>query len=69
MYIYTQKMLLKIINAGRANDGIAELVELPDDMRLEDEAGEFAEIPSEREKLAYERLGLVRMPPKAGDRK
>ena len=72
-YPYTldaaDQMLLKIINAGRANDGIAELVELPDDMRLEDEAGEFAEIPSEREKLAYERLGLVRMPPKAGDQK
>lgn len=41
-----------------------ELPVLPDDMRLEDTLGEFAEEQGSREQEAYEKLGLVKMPPK-----
>lgn len=66
-YPYTRdaadQMILINENRMRQNDGLPELTELPDEMRLEDELGEFAEEPNEAEKEAYEKLGLVRMRP------
>lgn len=63
-YTYTadaaEKMLLAIINQARINDGLPELVELPEDATIEDELGEFAEEPNEAEKEAYEKMGLLR---------
>lgn len=56
-------MILINENRMRQNDGLPELTELPDEMRLEDNLGEFAEEPNEAEKEAYEKLGLVRMRP------
>ena len=66
-YPYTRdaadQMILINENRMRQNDGLPELTELPDEMRLRDELGEFAEEPNEAEKEAYEKLGLVRMRP------
>lgn len=63
-YTYTadaaEKMLLAIINQSRINDGLPELVELPEDATIEDELGEFAEEPNEAEQEAYEKMGLLR---------
>lgn len=65
-YPYTKdaadQMLLKIINASRANDGLPEYLTLPAEYEIEDVNGEFAETPSPQEKEAYERLGLLRAP-------
>ena len=36
---------------------------LPDEMRLTDELGEFAEEPNAAEIAVYDNLGLVKMPP------
>lgn len=67
-YPYTKdaadQMLLHIINTSRANDGMPEFSVLPDEYRLEDEHGEFAKMPSDKEKEAYEKLGIIRMPEK-----
>ena len=67
-YPYTKdaadQMLLYIINTSRANDGMPEFSILPDEYRLEDEHGEFAKTPSDKEKEAYEKLGIIRMPEK-----
>lgn len=66
-YPYTkdaaEQMILINENRMRQNDGMAELTTLPSEMRLHDELGEFAETPNEQEKEAYEKLGLVKMPP------
>lgn len=66
-YSYTKDAAEQIIlineNRMRNNDGIAELETLPDEMRLKDELGEFTETPSAQEQEAYEKLGLVKMPP------
>lgn len=66
-YAYTRdaadQMILINENRMRNNDGMPELTELPDDMRLVDDMGEFAEEQSPREKEAYGKLGLVKMPP------
>ena len=66
-YPYTRdaadQMILINENRMRQNDGQPELIELPDEMRLRDDLGEFAEEPNEAEKEAYEKLGLVRMRP------
>lgn len=66
-YPYTRdaadQMILINENRMRQNDGLPELTELPDEMRLRDELGEFAEEPNEVEKYNYEKLGLVRMRP------
>lgn len=67
-YAYTKDAAEQIIlineNRMRNNDSMPELATLPDDMRLTDGLGEFAEEPNEQEKEAYEKLGLVRMPRK-----
>lgn len=64
-YPYTrdaaEQMILINENRMRQNDGMSELVTLPDDMRLSDDLGEFAEEPNEREMEAYAKLGLVKM--------
>lgn len=66
-YPYTkdaaEQMILINENRMRQNDGMAELTTLPPEMRLHDELGEFTETPNEQEKEAYEKLGLVKMPP------
>lgn len=66
-YPYTkdaaEQMILINENRMRANDGMAELSFLPDNMRLHDDLHEFAEEQSEMELDAYENLGLVKMPP------
>ena len=64
-YPYTrdaaEQMILINENRMRQNDGMAELVTLPDSMRLDDALGEFAEEPNESEMEAYAKLGLVKM--------
>lgn len=66
-YPYTRdaadQMILINENRMRNNDGLPELGILPDEMRLVDELGEFAQEQSPREVTAYEKLGLVKMPP------
>nr|DAK83916.1 MAG TPA: hypothetical protein [Caudoviricetes sp.] len=66
-YPYTadavDQMILINENRMRQNDGMPELSMLPDEMRIHDELGEFAEEPNAQEKDAYDKLGLVRMPP------
>lgn len=66
IYPYTKdaadQMLLYIINTSKANDGLPELSTLPDEYRIKDEHGEFAALPSQKEKEAYEKLGIIRMP-------
>ena len=66
-YPYTadavDQMILINENRMRQNDGMPELSMLPDEMRIHDELGEFAETPNAQEKEAYDKLGLVRMPP------
>lgn len=65
-YAYTkdaaEQMLLAIINTTRMNDGYAELGILPDNARITDNIGEFAEEPNAVEKESYDKLGLVPMP-------
>ena len=67
-YPYTkdavEQMILINENRMRSNDGLPELPVLPDDMRLEDTLEEFEEEHGSREQEAYEKLGLVKMPPK-----
>ena len=67
-YPYTkdavEQMILINENRMRSNDGLPELPVLPDDMRLEDTLEEFEEEQGSREQEAYEKLGLVKMPPK-----
>ena len=62
-------MILINENRMRQNDGMPELSMLPDEMRIHDELGEFAVEPNEQEKEAYDKLGLIRMPPVKGDKK
>lgn len=66
-YPYTadavDQMILINENRMRQNDGMPELSTLPDEMRIHDELGEFASEPNEDEKKAYDKLGLIRMPP------
>lgn len=67
-YRYTKdaadQMLLYIINTMRSNEGLSEYTSLPDEYRITDgHADEFAREPSEQEREAYEKLGLLRMPP------
>lgn len=70
-YPYTkdavEQMILINENRMRNNDGMAELSVLPDHMRLEDNLGEFAEEAGPREQEAYEKLGLVKLPPKGSE--
>lgn len=58
-----EQMLMINENRMRQNEGRPEPTTLPPEMRLRDELGEFAEEPNDQEKEAYQRLGLVKMPP------
>ena len=66
-YPYTadavDQMILINENRMRQNDGMPELSMLPDEMRIHDNLVEFAEEPNDAEKEAYDKLGLIRMPP------
>lgn len=66
-YPYTkdaaEQMILICENRARINDGLPELSMLPDEMRLHDGLGEFAEEQSPGEVEVYDKLGLVKMPP------
>lgn len=64
-YPYTidaaDQMIHIIQNNMYANDGLPEVSEISDDMRLDDNvAGEFAMNPNEKETDVYKKLGLVR---------
>ena len=66
-YPYTKDAAEQIIfineNRARVNDGMSELSTIEDDMRLHDDLGEFATEQIDMEKVAYDRLGLVKFPP------
>lgn len=51
-------MMLSIINAMRYNNGVSELVELPEELRVQDLLGEFVEEPTYGEKQMLFELGL-----------
>lgn len=72
-YAYTKDAVEQIIlineNRARANDGLAELNTIEEDMRIHDDLGEFAEDQGAQEVEAYERLGLVKFPPSEYDKK
>lgn len=52
-------MMLSMINAYRFNNGLSELAELPDDMRIQDKLGEFLENQPQRERDLMLELGMV----------
>lgn len=70
-YRYTKdtvdQALLKIINTMARNDGKPEVTTLPPEMRVKPMPGEFADKPNKKEKEAYEKLGLIRMPSDGSD--
>lgn len=58
-----QAMLL-LLNTTADNDGKNQMSALPDDLRLNDEHGEFEKAESEQEIENRKKLGLLKMPPK-----
>lgn len=52
-------MMLSMINAYRFNNGLSELAELPEDMRIQDKLGEFLENQPQRERDLMLELGMV----------
>ena len=58
-------MMLSMTNAYRFNNGLSEIPELPEDMRIQDKLGEFLETPTMEEKNTMLELGMV--PNKRGD--
>lgn len=53
-------MMLSIINAMRFNNGVNELVELPEELAVQDVLGEFMEEPEYSEKQTLLELGMYR---------
>lgn len=53
-------MMLSIINAMRFNNGVSELVELPEELQVQDILGEFVEEPTYSEKQVMLELGMHR---------
>lgn len=51
-------MMLSIVNAMRYNNGVSEIVELPEELRVQDLLGEFVEEPTYGEKQMLFDLGL-----------
>lgn len=51
-------MMLSIVNAMRYNNGVSEIVELPEELRVQDLLGEFVEEPTYGEKQMLLELGL-----------
>ena len=52
-------MMLSMINAYRFNNGLSELAELPEDMRIQDKLGEFLGNQPQRERDLMLELGMV----------
>lgn len=52
-------MMLSMINAYRFNNGLSELAELPENMRIQDKLGEFLENQPQRERDLMLELGMV----------
>ena len=52
-------MMLSIINAMRFNNGVNELVELPEDLRVQDRLGEFVDEPTFGEREVLFELGIT----------
>lgn len=52
-------MMLSMTNAYRFNNGLSELAELPEDMRIQDKLGEFLENQPQRERDLMLELGMV----------
>ena len=55
------QMLLQIINASRWNEGQVELERLPEEMKIKDNLGEFADSQDSTERYLYKELQLVPM--------
>ena len=51
-------MMLSIVNAMRFNNGLSDLMELPEDMQVQDRLGEFIDEPTLEEKQTMMELGL-----------
>lgn len=51
-------MMLSIINAMRFNNGVGELVELPEELRVQDLLGEFVESPNGQDGKLLMEFGL-----------
>lgn len=60
-------MMLSIINAMRFNNGVNELVELPEELRVQDRLGEFVEEPTFGEREVLFELGITVPKKSAGD--
>lgn len=58
-------MMLSMTNAYRFNNGLSEIPELPEDMRIQDKLGEFLETPTMEERSTMLELGMA--PVKRGD--
>lgn len=52
-------MMLSMVNAYRFNNGLSEIPELPEDVRIQDRLGEFMAAPTAEEKSVMMDLGLT----------
>lgn len=52
-------MMLSMVNAYRFNNGLSEVPELPEDVRIQDRLGEFMAAPGAEEKSVMMDLGLT----------
>lgn len=52
-------MMLSMINAYRFNNGLSDIVELPEDLRVQDRLGEFVEAPTMDERNIMNELGMA----------
>ena len=52
-------MMLSMTNAYRFNNGLSEIPELPEDMRIQDKLGEFLDTPTMDERNIMMELGMV----------
>lgn len=52
-------MMLSMTNAYRFNNGLSEIPELPDNMRIQDLLGEFLATPTQEERSTMMDLGLL----------
>lgn len=52
-------MMLSMVNAYRFNNGLSEVPELPEDVRIQDRLGEFMAAPTAEEKSVMMDLGLA----------
>lgn len=52
-------MMLSMINAYRFNNGLSDIVELPEDLKVQDKLGEFVEAPTTMERNIMNELGMA----------